>query len=530
MTPEETARAIAAGGDVERDGDDFVVLCPNCALHRAPNSVGSILVGEHPGRVTLACSNQCKVTEILDAADLDERDLRLVDDDEEDHEPARSGVLRELRAVRASGITPARVDWLWPGWIPASRLVLATGRPGDGKSTLMTDLVARFTTTTPLPDGHRLMKAINCAILSAEDAPDDTIVPRLLAAGADLDRVHIIGGIFDSETGLERPWILPDDMLELSDLVESNEIGFVVIDPLTAFASARVDTHRDGAVRAMLLPLSNMAHDLTCGVAAVRHNRKGGARDARDAGGGSIAFTAAARVELTIGADPHDESKRVIAVAKSNIARKPRSFVFHIAQDERWETNRIVWDGTTDLTADDLTAEPTADEDKSAVDEAADFLRQVLADGPLPSKEVERQAHEVRISMPALKRGRRHLKIKAKRTGDEWTMSLPKGDHQGDHSSGDARLEPLDPLEPLSSTHTLTTTGFTREDSQGAQGDQGAQSQDRCTSSEDDDEVPGCLDDIAEWCEPLPVSRSAPRVSHPVPGAAPPAARWEVAR
>jgi putative DNA primase/helicase len=333
---------------------------------------------------------------------------------------------RKLRVTRASEISPTKVRWLWRNWIAGDRLVLAGGRPGDGKSTIALDLAARFSTGSPMPDGSRPESPINVAILSAEDSANDTIVPRLLAAGANLERVSIVGGLVDEETNIERPWLLPENVPELRTYVRSAEIRLLIIDPLSAFQSGRVDAHRDGEVRTMLLPLSNMAAELECAVLAIRHHRKGGAADARDAGGGSIAYTAAARIEWTVGTDPADRTRRVLAVSKSNIGKTPRSLIYRIEQDEQWDTNRIRWEGASDLLASDLTAEHKDDDERGAVDDAEDFLRTALAAGPLLSKDLERQAKEAGISSAALRRARQRLRLKSRKQPDgRWLTELP---------------------------------------------------------------------------------------------------------
>ena len=163
---------------------------------------------------------------------------------------------RVMRSKVAAEIKPTRVVWLWPGWLPAGRLALLGGRPGDGKSSVTIDLAARATTGSPFPDGYRPPAPLTVLILSGEDDPSDTIVPRLLAAGADLTRVVIANGtVVDTVTGGARSWVLPADVPELANLVRDSGADLVVIDPLAAFVATAVDTHRDSAVRSMLLPL-----------------------------------------------------------------------------------------------------------------------------------------------------------------------------------------------------------------------------------------------------------------------------------
>jgi putative DNA primase/helicase len=102
-----------------------------------------------------------------------------------------------LTARRASDIEPTKVDWHWPGWLPKGRLLLLSGRPGDGKTALSLDIMARLSRGTVLPDGHQPGEPIIGAILSAEDDASDTIVPRLMAAQADLRNCMILEHIED---------------------------------------------------------------------------------------------------------------------------------------------------------------------------------------------------------------------------------------------------------------------------------------------------------------------------------------------
>ena len=214
--------------------------------------------------------------------------------------PSRAG--RRMAAKRASDINPSRVKWHWPGWVPAARLFLLGGKPGDGKSATTIDLGARFSTGSPMPDGYRPGSPLTVLLLNGEDDPSDTLVPRLLAAGADLARIIIANGsVVDGGTGVARPWTLPGDVDLLGQLVRENSVDLAVIDPLSAFITSGVDTHHDAAVRSMLLPLAQMAKRQGCAVMGVRHHRKGGAADARDVGTGSVAFTAAARIEWVVG-------------------------------------------------------------------------------------------------------------------------------------------------------------------------------------------------------------------------------------
>jgi AAA domain len=389
-----------------------------------------------------------------------------------DEEYHGSVVVPELLARRASAIAPERVSWVWPTWIPAGRLALISGRPSDGKSTLCLDLIARLTTGSPLPDGFR-PERITCGVLSAEDDAADTLVPRLHAAGADLDRVLIVGALRDHE-GLERPWMLPDNVLSLEELVRREEITLVVVDPLAAFTSSRIDGHRDSDVRRMLVALASMAERTRCAVIAVRHFRKGGASDARDAGGGSVAYTAASRIEIIVGADPHDPSGRVMAVGKSNLAAYPASLAFRLVADDQWDCARIRWDGATSVTAAQLTSEPPTAEARSELDDAVTFLTEALSDGPQPAATLKRQSEAAGISYRTLRRAKDKLDLRSRKTGTGgawmWSTKVPIPAEQGVLTPQDRNLGHLGHLP---STHTQTNGSLSRETPQGVQRGQG---------------------------------------------------------
>jgi hypothetical protein len=161
--------------------------------------------------------------------------------------------------VRASAVTPTTVDWLWHRRIPLRKLSLISGDPGLGKSTLLLDLAARVSTGTPMPDGAPVESG-GVVILSAEDGEADTIVPRLIAAGADLARINILRGV-RTERGVADV-ILPDHLPALREAVEDVEASLVIVDPFSAYLPGEVNSWRDADVRRALRPLSTFAESL----------------------------------------------------------------------------------------------------------------------------------------------------------------------------------------------------------------------------------------------------------------------------
>jgi RecA-family ATPase len=224
------------------------------------------------------------------------------------------------------------VRWLWPGRIPLAKVTVLDGDPGTGKSTLTLTIAAKVTTGSPFPDGAR-PEVGDVILLSAEDDIGDTIRPRLEAAGADLARCWVLPDV-RPEGKEPRPPELPADLFLLEDLVKSKAAALVVIDPLMAFLSGQVDSHRDQDIRRVLASLGYMAGRTGAAVVIVRHLRKG-AGSAIERGSGSIGIIGAARAGLLVAPDPEDEGRRVLALTKSNLAKMPQALAYRLVDDER---------------------------------------------------------------------------------------------------------------------------------------------------------------------------------------------------
>lgn len=253
--------------------------------------------------------------------------------------------------VAANTVKPRRPVWCWPGRLAYGKLAVLDGNPGQGKSTLTLDIAARLSTGRFLPGVTSHPQTTATVLLNAEDAMDDTIVPRLTAAGADLSQVYAIQAV-ETSNG-PRPWSLPADIPELRDVVEATGAGLVVIDPLMAFLSGSHDAYKDADVRRALHPLADMARDTGCCVLVVRHLRKSGGK-AIHAGSGSIGIGGAARTVLVAAEDPDRDGVFILAVAKNNIGPKGGSLAYTVQTDDSLGCGRIHWMGGTGHTADDL--------------------------------------------------------------------------------------------------------------------------------------------------------------------------------
>lgn len=282
----------------------------------------------------------------------------------------------ELGIHRLDHIREREISWLWPGYLPAGKLAMIDGDPGDGKSVLTCDLAARFSTGARLPDGQKPTQACDVVMISAEDDPEDTIKPRLRVAGADGRRVHLLtdGVIKDS------PFSLARDLRALEGFVTSRHVGLVVIDPLMAFMPSDVDAYRDADVRRVLMPLTRMAARTACAVLVVRHLTKSRTK-AITAGGGSMGFIGAARVGYLVGPHPEDETKRVLAGIKINVGPMPDPLGYKVVSSvpgDKFAPPMVVWDSEPlKLTAQEI-LNGGDDEERSAQAEAREWLHEYL--------------------------------------------------------------------------------------------------------------------------------------------------------
>ena len=314
-----------------------------------------------------------------------------------------------IGARRMADIKPERIHWLWPGHLAAGKLSLLIGDPGLGKSTLTCEIVARFSRGEAFPGAEAPSSPIVGGLCCPEDDPADTIRPRLDAAGMDEQRVFVID---DVRT-------IPDDLPKLEELIRQHSIGLVVLDPIMSFLSGKHDSHRDQDVRRALTPLVELAQRTNCAVLAVMHQNKRQGVAAMYRAGGSIGFVGLARTAMMLGRDRDDPEQRVLAQVKNNLTKERKAHRLQLVTPPGHEAAAIKWLGECDLSADDLCGPPESAESRSAIDDAKEFLREQLADGPKTRAEVLSAAKSEGHSDRTMRRARRDLRIA---NGPVWTL------------------------------------------------------------------------------------------------------------
>lgn len=329
---------------------------------------------------------------------------------------------------RASDVTASTVQWLWKDRIPVGHFTIAEGDPGIGKSTVINaEIPARISKGEALYQGAVPSEPRDVILLSAEDDPADTIVPRLLAAGADLSRIHLITGIRESN-GKDRTVDLSRDLEFLRTKINETNACLVVIDPLNAYLGPKIDSYKDASVRQILSPLAALAQETGVAIVGIRHWGKNTNGKAIHKGLGSTGFTAAARCVLQFAVDPEkpDLGQVVIAVGKSNLSRFPESVVYSIEErtvhtpDNRVITSSgIVWNGSSKLIASELCSEPSSSEQRIIRDEVENFILRELKDsgGRIAASKIHELGKEIGYSSQSLNRAKAKLNIKSVKIG-----------------------------------------------------------------------------------------------------------------
>jgi hypothetical protein len=334
----------------------------------------------------------------------------------------------ELR--RVADIAARPVQWLWPGRIARGKVTMLAGHPGLGKSQVALAMAAIVTTGGRWPvDGTRAAAGA-AVILSAEDDPEDTIRPRLEAAGADLDRCHIVEAVREAREQ-RRAFCLTKDLGRLAAaLDEIGDVALIDIDPITAYLGD-TDSHRNAEVRAVLTPLAGLAARYRAAVLAISHLRKSLDGDAILRISGSLAFVAAARAAYLVVADPKHRDRRLFLPAKNNLGTDRSGYAYSIVPHSLPSTGittcRVEWESeSVTISADEVLAVAGRGRAGGKLDAAIEWLAELLAAGPRPQPEVQAAAATAGHAWATVRRAASELSVAVEKDGFSggWVWSL----------------------------------------------------------------------------------------------------------
>ena len=301
---------------------------------------------------------------------------------------------KTVKIIRMSDVELTPVEWLWKPYLPFGKLSVLQGNPGEGKTYFAMHLAAACTNGKLLPNMER-MEPFNVIYQTAEDGLGDTVKPRLIEAGADLDRVLVID---DSEVQLT----LSDERIEKA-IIENNA-RLVIIDPIQAYLGADVDMNRANEVRPIFMRLGQVAQRTGCAILLIGHLNKAAGMQSLQRGLGSIDIAAAVRSVMFIGKLKHDPTMRILTHEKSSLAPPGVSLAFSLGDEGGFR-----WVGEYDITADEMLSgiEPQRE---TKTQQAKDLICTLLAGGKqVLSEDIDKAALERGIPGRTVRDAKREL-------------------------------------------------------------------------------------------------------------------------
>ena len=300
-----------------------------------------------------------------------------------------------VKIIRMSDVELTPVEWLWKPYLPFGKLSVLQGNPGEGKTYFAMHLAAACTNGKLLPNMER-MEPFNVIYQTAEDdGLGDTVKPRLIEAGADLDRVLVID---DSEVQLT----LSDERIEKA-IIENNA-RLVIIDPIQAYLGADVDMNRANEVRPIFMRLGQVAQRTGCAILLIGHLNKAAGMQSLQRGLGSIDIAAAVRSVMFIGKLKHDPTMRILTHEKSSLAPPGLSLAFSLGDEGGFR-----WVGEYDITADEMLSgiEPQRE---TKTQQAKDLICTLIAGGKqVLSEDIDKAALERGIPGRTVRDAKRKL-------------------------------------------------------------------------------------------------------------------------
>jgi DNA polymerase len=334
-----------------------------------------------------------------------------------------------LKSARASTFTLRAVEWIWPGRFAVGKLGVIAGLPDEGKGLFLCDVAGRITRPgSAWPCGEGIAPFGNVILLTAEDDIDDTVLPRLKAAGADLEHVEIVQMIPEGEG--ERMFSLVTDLpLLRQKIVEVGDVRIVQIDPVSAYLGVKkMDSFRNTDVRAVLSPLVSLASELRVLIMGIMHfNKKTDVTNALLRISDSLAFSATPRHVYAVVNDT-EHGRKLFVKGKNNLApadQKALAYSFSTREvgtdaktGEIIRAPHIVWEQEhVDVTASEAMQAAAESKSPAARDTAKTFLKNVLSAGPVAAAEIEEAAEANGIAKRTLYRAKAELGVQAVKDG-----------------------------------------------------------------------------------------------------------------
>jgi archaellum biogenesis ATPase FlaH len=324
-----------------------------------------------------------------------------------------------LKLINMEQVEIEKIDWLLYPFIPFGKVTIVQGDPGEGKTTMVLQIIAKLTkgeavlpsgSDEPALEGKTMaLEPVNVIYQTAEDGLGDTIKPRLLSAGADCSRVMVIDDNNQALTMMDA---------RLEEAIIKTKVRLVVLDPIQGFLGAAVDMHRANEIRPLMKRIAVLAEKYHCAIILIGHMNKNSNGKSSYRGLGSIDFQAAARSVLIVGRIKDEPEIRVVCHVKSSLAPEGKSIAFRLDKDTGFE-----WIGEYDISADDLLS---GDNRGQKIHAAKEFLKEILASGSVAQTKVAEEAESRRIKKKTLWNAKKELEIDSVKIGNQWFWMLPE--------------------------------------------------------------------------------------------------------
>lgn len=317
--------------------------------------------------------------------------------------------------VDLSSVEAMEIEWLMPPLIPYGMITIMEGDPGIGKSYLAQHIAAQVSIGGSLPGVEKLRRG-RVLYLSAEDDPAYTIRPRIDAMGGDPKRIRIQADYLSLDE---------DGLKMLLEEVRRKPPSLIIIDPLFAYVPSAQDMYRPNVIRSLLSQLRDIAEYGDTAILIIRHLTKTKREKAIYQGGGSMDVIGAARSAFLVAEHPSDPEQKIVVHVKHNIAPRGTSWVYELVQETPEGLPVLKWIGPSILTVEDLMGQGDGDR-KSALEQAIDFLRAELKDGPKPVAKVEALGQDQGIAKRTMDRARKEVGAVTKKCKKGWLLSIPE--------------------------------------------------------------------------------------------------------
>lgn len=316
--------------------------------------------------------------------------------------------------INGSEIVPVGIDWLWFPYIPYGKVTLLQGDPGDGKSTFALNLAALMTRGEAFPFTDEKHEPMNVIYQNTEDDLDDTVIPRFINAGGEVDRIFFID---------ENKQPLTFDSVErIESAIRECEAKLIIFDPLVSYIGEDVSINQANEVRAKFNRLISIAKQTKCAILIVGHMNKMQGTKGIYRSVGSIDIVAAARSCLVISPCPEEPDNRIMAVQKNNLAKKGPAIKFEINE------GKVEFLDTMEITADELlNAYPVSDGKRtdSKSELAKKVLVEMLSAGEKTQQEIMARMQSLNISRRTAENAKADIGIKSMKIGSAWYWKLP---------------------------------------------------------------------------------------------------------